>query len=107
MQEKIRNLKRLSLSFLRFATVPFYSFNVIISLLPIGVPSYKNGKLLKYQVFIGGLPTHIDDVFEKCPQIKKLFVAISELPEAERAIAKAGTPMNKYYQAAVLAEKEE
>lgn len=23
-------------------------------------PSYKNGKLLKYQVFIGGLPTHID-----------------------------------------------
>ena len=22
-------------------------------------PSYKNGKLLKYQVFIGGLPTHI------------------------------------------------
>ena len=26
-----------------FATVPFYSFNVIISLLPIGVPSYKNG----------------------------------------------------------------
>ena len=65
-------------------------------------PSYKNGKL-----FIGGLPTHIDDVFEKCPQIKKLFVAVSELPEAERAIAKAGTPMNKYYQAAVLAEKEE
>ena len=63
-------------------------------------PSYKNGKLLKYQVFIGGLPTHIDDVFEKCPQIKKLFVAVSELPEAERAIAKAGTPMNKYYQAA-------
>ena len=32
---------------------------------------------------------------------------VSELPEAERAIAKAGTPMNKYYQAAVLAEKEE
>ena len=32
-------------------------------------PSYKNGKLLKYQVFIGGLPTHVDDVFEKCPQI--------------------------------------
>ena len=70
-------------------------------------PSYKNGKLLKYQVFIGGLPTHIDDVFEKRPQIKKLFVAVSELPEAEMAIAKAGTPMNKYYQAAVLAEKEE
>ena len=70
-------------------------------------PSYKNGKLLKYQVFIGGLPTHIDDVFEKCPQIKKLFIAVSELPEAERAIAKAGTPMNKYYQAAVLAQKQE
>lgn len=70
-------------------------------------PSYKNGKLLKYQVFIGGRPTHIDDVFEKCPQIKRLFVAVTELPEAEKAIAKVGTPMNKYYRAVVLAQKEE
>ncbi|WP_293726878.1 hypothetical protein [uncultured Phascolarctobacterium sp.] len=70
-------------------------------------PPHKGGKLLKYQVFIGGLPTHIDDVFEKCPQIKNLFVPIAELAAAEKDIAKAGTPMHKYYRAAVLAQKEE
>ena len=70
-------------------------------------PPHKGGKLLKYQVFIGGLPTHIDDVFEKCPQIKNLFVPIAELAAAEKDIAKAGTPMHKYYLAAVLAQKEE
>lgn len=70
-------------------------------------PSYKGGKLQKYQVFIGGLPTHIDDVFEKCPQIKNLFVPVSNLAEAEKAIAKAGTPLNKYYRAALLAQKED
>lgn len=70
-------------------------------------PSYKNGKLLKYQVFIGGLPMHIDDVFEACPQIKKLFVPVKDLVQAEKDIATAGTPMHKYYQAAVLAQKEE
>lgn len=70
-------------------------------------PPHKGGKLLKYQVFIDGLPTHIDDVFEKCPQIKNLFVPIAELAAAEKDIAKAGTPMHKYYRAAVLAQKEE
>lgn len=70
-------------------------------------PPHKGGNLLKYQVFIGGLPTHIDDVFEKCPQIKNLFVPIAELAAAEKDIAKAGTPMHKYYRAAVLAQKEE
>lgn len=70
-------------------------------------PPYKGGKLLKYQVFIGGLPKHIDDVFEKCPQIKSLFVPVAELVEAEKAIAKAGTPLNKYYRAALAAQKED
>lgn len=70
-------------------------------------PPHKGGKLLKYQVFIGGLPTHIDDVFENCPQIKNLFVPIAELAAAEKDIAKAGTPMHKYYRAAVLAQEEE
>lgn len=70
-------------------------------------PPYKGGKLLKYQVFIGGLPKHIDDVFEKVPQIKNLFVPIAELANAEKAIAKSGTPLNKYYRTAVLAQKED
>lgn len=70
-------------------------------------PPYKGGKLQKYQVFIGGLPTHIGEVFEKCPQIKNLFVPVGNLAEVEKAIAKAGTPLNKYYRAVLLAQKED
>ena len=33
-------------------------------------PPYKGGKLLKYQVFIGGLPKHIDDVLKNARKLK-------------------------------------
>lgn len=60
-------------------------------------PTLKGNKLTRYQVFIGGLPKHIDDVFDKVPQIKNLFIESKNLVETERAIATAGTPLNKYY----------
>lgn len=60
-------------------------------------PTIKESKLLKYQVFIGGLPTHIDDIFTKYPQIKHLFVSVDSLIEAEKQIQQKGTPLNKYY----------
>ena len=60
-------------------------------------PTLKTSKLLKYQVFIGGLPTHINDVFEKCPQIKQLFVPTDKFIAAEKQVKQKGTPLNKYY----------
>lgn len=60
-------------------------------------PTLKGYKLIKYQVFIGGYPTHIDEEFEKCPQLKRLFVPVKALVQAEKEIATAGTPLNKYY----------
>lgn len=60
-------------------------------------PTLKGYKLIQYQVFIGGYPTHIDNVFAECPQIKHLFVPVAELNTAESDIAKAGTPLHKYY----------
>lgn len=71
----------------------------ITSLIYVG-PRISRHRLIPYTVFIGGYPKHIDDVFEECPQIRKLFVPISELTEAKKQVAKAGTPLNKYYKLA-------
>lgn len=60
-------------------------------------PTLKGFKLIRYQVFIGGYPKHIDDVFEAYPQIKRLFVSVKNLAQAEQEIATAGTPLNKYF----------
>lgn len=60
-------------------------------------PTLKGYKLIKYQVFIGGYPTHLDGEFEKCPQLKRLFVTVKDLVQAEKEVNTAGTPLNKYY----------
>ena len=63
-------------------------------------PTIKGSRLVRYQVFMGGLPTHVDDIFAKVPQIKNLFVEIKNLSAAERDIATNGTPLNKYFKLA-------
>lgn len=70
------------------------------SLIYVG-PTLKGYKLIKYQVFIGGYPTHIDEEFAKCPQLKRLFVPVKDLVQAEKEVATAGTPLNKYYKLAL------
>lgn len=64
-------------------------------------PTLKGYKLVKYQVFIGGYPKHIDDEFAKCPQLKRLFVPVKDLVQAEKDVQTAGTPLNKYYKLAM------
>lgn len=64
-------------------------------------PTLKGHTLIKYQVFIGGYPMHITDVLEACPQIKRLFVPVKDLLQAEKEVATAGTPLNKYYKLAL------
>lgn len=64
-------------------------------------PTLKWLKLIKYQVFIGGYPTHVDAEFAKCPQLKRLFVPVKNLTQAEKDVKTAGTPLNKYYKLAL------
>lgn len=64
-------------------------------------PTLKGLKLIKYQVFIGGYPTHVDAEFAKCPQLKRLFVTVKNLTQAEKDVKTAGTPLNKYYKLAL------
>lgn len=64
-------------------------------------PTLKGLKLIKYQVFIDGYPIHVDAEFAKCPQLKRLFVPVKNLTQAEKDVKTAGTPLNKYYKLAL------
>ena len=64
-------------------------------------PTIGGYRLVKYQIYLGGLPKHIDGVFQQMPQIKRLFVPVSELSKAEAEVRTQGTPLNKYYKLAM------
>lgn len=70
-------------------------------------PNLTRGRLLRYRVYIGGLPTHLDEEFQKCPNLKKLFVSFEHIKEAETEIMTAGTPLNKYYAEAARLNEED
>lgn len=70
-------------------------------------PNLSRGRLKKYTVFIGGLPTHLGNEFEKCSVLEKLFIPVSELTVAEKQIKESGSPLNIYYKEAAKAFKEE
>jgi len=60
-------------------------------------PNIPGGVIQRYTVFKGGIPGHFNDLFEKCPAVKKLFVPVEELAKTERAISTKGTPENTFY----------
>lgn len=60
-------------------------------------PNIHGGILQRYTIFKGGLPTHLEDLFKKCPAIKSLFVPVTELARTEKAIATKGTPENALF----------
>ena len=64
-------------------------------------PNLSRGRLLQYQVFIGGLPTHLEAEFEALPALKRLFVPIAEMATAAEQAKQKGTPLNKYYKQAM------
>lgn len=54
-------------------------------------PNLSNGRLAQYTVFKEGLPKHLDDVIEKNPVIKDLFVPLERLADVQSKIAAVGT----------------
>lgn len=54
-------------------------------------PNLPGGALAQYTVYRGGLPSYLDKHIEKCPAIRRLFVAPEQLDKAVQAIKKAGT----------------
>lgn len=63
-------------------------------LIYIGDPIRRNGVALRTdQVFIGGLPTYLNELYEEYPIIKTLFVPVSSMFEAKKEIQTVGTPL--------------
>lgn len=60
-------------------------------------PALSRGRLPRYSVFIGGLPSHLEGELSRCPKLAKLFVPVGKLNEAEKELEKQGTPLHKYY----------
>lgn len=54
-------------------------------------PNIPGGILQRYQVFKGGLPPYCKGLFEKVPEIKELFVPVTELENVRRKIEESGT----------------
>ena len=63
-------------------------------------PNVPGGVLQRYQVFRGGKPEHLKDLFEKCPALQGLFVQVTDLAVAEKALGTAGTVENTLYREA-------
>ena len=63
-------------------------------------PNVPGGMLQRYQVFRGGRPEHLKDLFEKCPTLQGLFVQVTDLAVAEKALGEAGTVENTLYREA-------
>ena len=63
-------------------------------------PNVPGGMLQRYQVFRGGKPEHLKDLFEKCPALQGLFVQVTDLAVAEKALGTAGTVENTLYREA-------
>jgi hypothetical protein len=57
-------------------------------------PNIPGGALQRYTVFKGGLPAHLELVFEKYPAAKSLIVPVGELARVEQAVRTKGTPEN-------------
>lgn len=64
-------------------------------------PSLRHAQLMRHQIFIGGYPAKADEIEKSCPNIRKLFVPISQLETAEKAVRTKGTPLNKYFRKAM------
>ena len=60
-------------------------------------PNVPGGALQRYQVFRGGKPEHLKDLFEKCPTLQGLFVPVTDLAVVEKALGEAGTVENTLY----------
>lgn len=60
-------------------------------------PNIPGGVLHRYQVYRGGTPEHLKDVFEKCPAIRSLFVPVANFAAAEQALSQTGSAENTLF----------
>ncbi|WP_029516949.1 hypothetical protein [Paenibacillus polymyxa] len=60
-------------------------------------PRLDKGRLRTYQIFVGGYPDHLQDLYDKYPQLKSLFVPVTQLSQAQIDVGVTGHPLNVAY----------
>ncbi|MGG1650112.1 hypothetical protein [Paenibacillus sp. NRS-1780] len=60
-------------------------------------PRLDKGRLRTYQIFVGGYPGHLQDLYDKYPQLKSLFVPVTQLSQAQIDVGVTGHPLNVAY----------
>ncbi|AIW41788.1 hypothetical protein [Paenibacillus polymyxa] len=60
-------------------------------------PRLDKGRLRTYQIFVGGYPNHFQDLYDKYPQLKSLFVPVTQLSQAQIDVGVPGHPLNVAY----------
>lgn len=61
-------------------------------------PNLPGGLLQQHTIYKGGTPKHLDNVIEKCPAFKALFVEPARLTETMIDVNTPGTVKNLLYQ---------
>jgi hypothetical protein len=69
-------------------------------------PSLPKAKITSKAVFKGGLPKHVIDLIELCPEIGRLTVPVSKFSDTLKRISTKGTEENRLYQV-ILGSREE
>jgi len=67
-------------------------------------PNLPGSKLTKYTIFTAGYPAWLEEDFDSADcgeELKRLFVPLDKLPDAQKEILTKGKPLNKYYQKVV------
>lgn len=60
-------------------------------------PNVPGGILHRWQVFKGGLPPYCEDIFQRVPEIKELFVAVEKLNLARERLEEPGSNEARLY----------
>lgn len=67
----------------------------IQSLIYIG-PTLPN--LVQYSAFTNGMPKYIESKFERCPQLRSLFLPIEDFPDRQNEVSRIGSELNTAYE---------
>jgi hypothetical protein len=67
-----------------------------VSFIYVG-PSIPGGALIRFTVFRGGKPSHLQQLFADCQAVEKLLVPVQKLSESLAQLNKTGTPQHTWY----------
>ena len=60
-------------------------------------PNIPGGRMFTGSLYRDNLPKHLDDLFNKVPEIKKLCVDVQTLPKIKKEVTEQGTEAHRLY----------